>query len=329
MALDQAFIRAYAQRDMAAPAVPCRENRAAPAEADIIHRFDPGSLEESAATGSSATPVPAPHIETAQAPPRLTTSNHEGPGVDSQALVESNLAVETPPAESPAATFQPMLQVDRFHWPKVCRRLVEQAGQELDRVADALEAAMTRGRKVLAIGACRRGEGATSLLLCAARRLAERGFKVVMVDADVAQAKLARRLQLLPEFGWEETLAGRVPLEEVVIESADDGLALLPVCAPLCDTDLSPISTEVETRLAEGIATLAAHYDLVLVDPGPLEDFDAAGAAWARAVAGRLDAVALVHKARTTSQKRLAELQHALSEAGTQQVGVIQNFVRD
>jgi len=294
-------------------------------EADVIHRIDPGS-SPALTTMSGNAKVPAPHIENIAEALAPTAPNIEVPADDVPPVEVNSAAAETTSAESPAPSFQPMLQVDRFNWPKVCRRLAGQAGQELDRVADALEAAMTQGSKVLAIGACRRGEGATTLLLGAAQRLAERGFKVVMVDADLTQPKLARRLQLLPESGWEETLAGRVPLEELVIESADNGLALLPVCEPFPETT---ITAEVETRMVEGIETLAANYDLVLIDPGPLEDFGGAGPAWPRALARRLDAVALVHKARATSPQRLAELQHALSDAGIPLVGVIQNFVRD
>ena len=91
--------------------------------------------------------------------------------------------------------FKPAWQVDRFTWPRVCRRLMARAAEEFDRLADALLAANARGQKVLAMAGCCRGEGATTLLLCAARRLAERGVKLVLVDADLepASARQASR----------------------------------------------------------------------------------------------------------------------------------------
>ena len=62
-----------------------------------------------------------------------------------------------------------------------------------DRLADALVAINARGQKVLALGGWYRGEGATTLLLCAARRLVERGIRPVLVDADVRRPRLAKR----------------------------------------------------------------------------------------------------------------------------------------
>ena len=86
------------------------------------------------------------------------------------------------------------------------------AAEELDRLADALLAAGRQGQKVLAIGGCRRGEGATTLLLCAVRRLAERGIKPVLVDADLGRPRLAKRLGVQPQFGWDETTEAGGPI---------------------------------------------------------------------------------------------------------------------
>jgi len=294
-------------------------------QADLIHRIDPPSAAAST-TPTGGARVPAPHIEKIAKALAPTAPSIEVPADDVPPVEVNSAPAETTTAQSPAPSFQPMLQVDRFNWPKVCRRLVGQVGEELDHVADALEAATTRGSKVLAIAACRRGEGATTLLLCAAGRLAERGCKVVMVDADLTRPKLARRLQLLPESGWEEALAGRTLLEELVIEAADNGLALLPVCEPLLEPT---VSAEIETRIVEGIETLAANYDLVLIDPGPLEDFDGTQTAWTRALARRLDAVVLVCNARAASRQHPAALPQALADAGIVLVGVIQNFAQD
>ena len=94
--------------------------------------------------------------------------------------------------------FKPAWEVDHFTWPRLCRRLIARAAEELDRLADALLAANSQGRKVLAMAGCRRGEGATTLLLCAARRLAERGIKPVLVDADLGRPRLAKRLGVQP-----------------------------------------------------------------------------------------------------------------------------------
>ena len=129
----------------------------------------------------------------------------------------------------PRAEFKPAWQVERFTWPRICRRLIGRAADELDRLADALLTANAGGQKVLAIAGCRQGEGATTLLLCAARRLAERGVKAVLVDAD------------RPGPGWpsvwacsrssagttdRRTRPGR--LDQAVVEATANNLALVP-----------------------------------------------------------------------------------------------------
>ncbi len=250
-----------------------------------VHRLDPGTLA-GPAEQADGRDVPRPHIS--------------------------------------GRSFRPMLQVEHFTWPKVCSQLGGAAAGELDRLSDGLLAATAEGRRVLALGGCRRGEGTTTLVLCAGRRLAERGLKVVMVDANLADPQLARQLRLTTESGWEEVLAGRLPLEEVVIESAHNFLALLPLLGPFAGTDKPP---EDETRLADSMATLSAHYDLTLVDLEPLEDSAVLTGSPARALARCLDAVVMVHNVRATPQNQLVDVQRRLAEANIEQVGIVENFV--
>ena len=141
-------------------------------------------------------------------------ANHEEPTNDLPTLPPPVFSFTLPPAaeeppapaETPAAPqFKPAWQVDRFTWPRICRRLVARAAEEFNRLADALLAANARGQKALAIAGCCRGEGATTLLLCAARRLAERGIKLILVNADLNRPRLAKRLGVQPQSGWNET----------------------------------------------------------------------------------------------------------------------------
>ncbi len=228
-------------------------------------------------------------------------------------------------ADTDDGPFRPMLQVDRFTWPSVSRRLDRVVGGELDRLADALAELAAEGQKVLAIAGCRRGEGATTMLLCAGKRLADRQLNVVLLDADPANPQLARRLGIQPEYGWEDVLAGRMPPAEVVVESVADRMAVLPACDDRVADDRSQVD---KTRMAENIDVLAGHYDLVLVDVGPLDNHTQDGKAPWQQIADRLDAVVLVRDVRTTTRDRLAETLHDISAAGLSQAGVVQNFAR-
>jgi Mrp family chromosome partitioning ATPase len=283
-----------------------------------VHRVDRG---RASATNSAAESghIPSPHLSLVA--PELgdetAATSAEGPtGAE---------AAQSGRAGTGGEAFRPLLQVDRFTWPRPCSRLVTAAAGELDRLSDELLAVQARGQKVLAIAGCRRGEGSTTVLLCTARRLAERGLRVVMVDADLADPQLARRLGVLPQFGWESAWAGRLPLAEVVIESAENRLALLPLRE--ASAAVGPWG-DGKAIIAENIDTLRANFDLVLVDLGPLEDPAVIGGSFGREVSRRLDGVILVQNVRLAARERLAEVQRRLAAAGIAQAGIVENLVR-
>lgn len=229
-----------------------------------------------------------------------------------------------PPTPEPQA-FRPAWQVDRFTWPRVCRRLISRASDEWDRLADALLAANAQGRKVLAIAGCRRGEGATTLLLCAARRLAERGVKIAMVDADLSRPRLAKRLGVQPQLGWNEISTDEaINLNQAVVETTDGNLALLAIRETAEENDNPSGEWSQWTACIE---QLRNNYEMVLVDLGPLENNITADDAPLWATEGNIDALLLVHNRRVTSKENLNEMQRRLTEADINVTGMIENFV--
>jgi Mrp family chromosome partitioning ATPase len=216
-------------------------------------------------------------------------------------------------------------QVEQFTWPRLCRRLIAWAAGELDRLADALLAASTQGQKVLAMAGCRRGEGATTLLLCAARRLAERGIKLVLVDADLAEPRLAPRLGVQPQFGWDETDEQGRSLDQAIVEATANNLALLPAREPSGDSSRPTADLD---QLPACLSILKDHYDMVLVDLGPLEESGEARRDMGR-LARLVDGVVLVCNHRITSAGHLAACQEELVAAGTAVAGIVENFVAE
>ena len=246
-------------------------------------------------------------------------------GDDCPSTVSQDGMPEASPAPADAAVilsigdvFRPAFQVEQFAWSSGATRLSRAAGIQLDRLADGLANGLPEGRRVVALAGSRRGEGCTTLLLCAARRLAERGMRVAMVDADFDNPALGRRLGLLPEAGWDDVLSGRLPLGEAVIESTHDHLAVLPLRAPQnAESPRSPNAPEP----AAALTLLRQHYDLVLVDLG---HFDAAAAAFHPRT---IDAVVLVQHVRTTSPQEIQETRGRLAQAGLAEIGIAENFV--
>jgi receptor protein-tyrosine kinase len=199
------------------------------------------------------------------------------------------------------------------------------ANDEFDRLADALLAANARGQKVLAMAGCSQGEGATTLLLCAARRLAERGVKLALVDADLARPRLAKRLGVQPQVGWNETSEQEgVPVDRAVVQANSNGLTLASVHDP---TSTTGHTSGDWSQLAPCIEKLKENCDMVLVDLGPLENIESMGDALARVVDEKIDAVLLVHNRRITSAERLTDVERQLTASGVPLAGMIENFV--
>jgi len=218
----------------------------------------------------------------------------------------------------------PAFQVDGFAWSQRASSLRLAAGIQVDRLADALAAGIEEGRKVAGVGAHRRGQGATTVLLSAAKRLADRDLKVAVVDADFDHPSLAEQLGILPEAGLEAVLAGRLSVEDVLIESVNDSMAVLPLREPCAATVRSP---EGQAALIAALDRLRRHYDLVLLDlgqfvPGACSDAgpDASEEPW-------VDAMVLVQDVRLTPRAELVEVAQRLESAGIVSLGVVENFV--
>jgi Mrp family chromosome partitioning ATPase len=259
----------------------------------------------------------------------VSTSSPAGSGetarVSGEALAATAAPLTSAPAHSvtisqgPGETpWRPLLQVDRVVWPSIHARLQCMAASAIQQMADGLLSLCASGSKVLGLASCASGEGVTTLMLAAARSLANLGRKVAVVDANWNNPQLAQSLGLLPQIGWEETLCGGLPLEEVVIESLADGLAVLPVRKPSA-------STIAAGPIAASFDILAREFDVVLVDLGPLAQLEEG--APSRAVAARMDAVILVQNVRVTTPNRLADVREHLAASNLRYVGTIQNFV--
>ncbi len=248
-----------------------------------------------------------------------------------QAFPATTVAMEiASPAEigksTPAETlsrdetaWRPLLQVDCVVWPSIHARLQSTAPAAIQQMSDGLLGICASGCKLLGLASCARGEGVTTLLLAAAQTLVGQGRKVVLVDANGSNPRLAQSLGLLPQIGWEETLCGGLPLEEVVIESLADGLAVLPV------RGLSA-GAIAQGQIAASFDILAREFDVVLVDLGPLdqvEDEDSLS----HDVAARMDALILVQNVRLTTPNRLADVRRRLAASNLRYAGTIQNFV--
>jgi MinD-like ATPase involved in chromosome partitioning or flagellar assembly len=217
-----------------------------------------------------------------------------------------------------------MLEVDHVEWPTVVGRLDLGPDSPLEPLAEALIQGAGQGLKVVALLACHRGDGCTTVALAAARRLARENLRVAVVDADFEDPRVAKRLGLSPQVGWEEALSGRLPLAEVAIESLHDRLVVLPVREP-------PATPEQDSGEpwdpAASIGALCQSCDLVLLDFGRLSKRSRSAAALVDGAGRWIDAAVLVQNVRSTSHTELTQAHERLQGAGVAAVFVVENFV--
>jgi len=256
--------------------------------------------------GSPETPPRAPATDSAAAP---------------MEPCEASILPVRPPALPQA--FRPLLEVDHFAWPEICRRLDAVAAPALDRRADALLDFAARGRRVVAFGAARRGEGATTVLSAVASRLASRRARVALVDGDLGEPQLARRLGLLPQAGWDDVLAGHSTLAEVTIQSAEDGAILLPIREPFGGAGVALGHREM---LRDSIRQLATDAELVLVALGPLEDRVVVEQFLAGCLAEAIDGTVLVRSVRAGQPARHQQVVQSIRAAGVEPLGIVENL---
>lgn len=268
----------------------------------LTFRTDLGSA---GLAGYSLSDAPSPHLAQSLA--------------DSSA--DSSAASEQEPVQ---AAWHAMLQVDRFVWPTAESRLQADAAQPMEQLTTGLNTILNAGRRVLGFASNVDGEGVTTLVAAAAQQLAAQGLRVVLVDANLANPQLARSLGLLPQVGWEEIQAGRLPLEEVVVESIADQISVLPLLESPTDLSADAIA---QSPIVKELDALAEHYDAVLVDLGSLSKPKSGGRSPADGIARHVDGVILVQNVRTTTPDQLAALEGDLAAAGIVHAGTIQNFV--
>jgi Mrp family chromosome partitioning ATPase len=257
-----------------------------------------------AAFGVSRAPTPIAPPETKSgltnrapaggiAKPKLFSSFAQSP----KASLSSFTKVQQPIAL--ASPLRPVLEIDAVRWPTLCESLLAQYSAQFNRLAEEVRLNAEHGQRVVAISGVARGEGRTTLALCLAQILSSAG-KIAIVDADFASPSLGTQLGVATELGFDGVLRGEAELAEVLIESLDNQLAILPL--PGEPREVSPSAHAIGTALAE----LAEHYEVVLVDAGPI--CEQSTASWLCEAGNCVDAVILAHDVRRTRAHKIATI---------------------
>ncbi|MFT3664612.1 MinD/ParA family protein [Piscinibacter sp.] len=119
--------------------------------------------------------------------------------------------------------------------------------------------------RVLAVTSGKGGVGKTFVSANLAAALAQRGERVLVLDADLGLANLDVVLSLTPKLTLHDVLTGKAPLEQAVLP-APGGFSVLLAGSGL--VEYSRLTPEVSEKLQEVIRQLAPRFDRILLDTG-------------------------------------------------------------
>lgn len=119
--------------------------------------------------------------------------------------------------------------------------------------------------RTVAVASGKGGVGKSTVALAVAMAAAERGLKVALVDADLGLANLDVLCGVRARCTAADWLGGRATLAECFVGIAPR-LWLLPGASGI--SQLADLDGASRTRLVEGLARVAGHVDLMVVDLG-------------------------------------------------------------
>lgn len=164
-------------------------------------------------------------------------------------------------------------------------------------------------------------EGKSWMSMHIAMNIAQRGRRVLLIDADLRRSFLVQRHKI--EFegdgeGLAHYLTGQCELDNAIYETNMYGLCFMPQGRDVTN----PVSLIDTPYFAEMLDELAKHFDLVLIDAPPVGMvIDAAE------IAACCDGSVLVVEYNKTRLRDIAECKRQMEQSGTPVLGCVINKV--
>jgi polysaccharide biosynthesis transport protein len=173
--------------------------------------------------------------------------------------------------------------------------------------------------KIILITSALPQEGKTTTSVNTATVLAQKGTRVLLIDADLRRPSIHKTLGLGPRVGLSNVLTGGANLQEATFRSSlMPNLFVLPAGTP----PPNPAELLASAQMAEVLAELREQFDHIVIDTPPtLSVTDAV------VLSTRADAVVLVIRCGQTTKPALRRSREILMQVNARVAGVLLNAV--
>jgi succinoglycan biosynthesis transport protein ExoP len=173
--------------------------------------------------------------------------------------------------------------------------------------------------KVIMVTSALPQEGKTTTSINCAVVLAQKGVRVLLIDADLRRPSIHKTLGMGPRSGLSNVLTGSSTLEQTITRSTIlPNLFILPAGTP----PPNPAELLASSNMREVLEQLRKEYDHIVVDTPPsLSVTDAV------VLSPRADAVVLVIRSSQTTKQSLRRACELLASVNAKVIGVLLNAV--
>lgn len=171
--------------------------------------------------------------------------------------------------------------------------------------------------RTLLITSSTTAEGRSTTAAHLAEACAQRGKRVLLIDADLRSPSLHTKFELTRRIGLADVLLHKISPLDVIVETDVAGLFVMPAGSFRKGTDL------ISLGFAGVLNKVRSNFDLLIIDGPPV-----LGLSETQELATMVDGVVVIGKADATPAKQLAETLTTLSRSRANVLGVVVNQVR-
>src|SRR5580658_10102250 len=173
--------------------------------------------------------------------------------------------------------------------------------------------------KVIIVTSALPQEGKSTTSISCANVLAQKGTRVLLIDADLRRPSIHKTLGMGPRSGLSNVLTGSATLEQVITRVPSlPNVFVLPAGTP----PPNPAELLASTQMRDVLEELRGQYDFIVVDTPPtLSVTDAV------VLSPRADAIVLVIRSGQTTKQALRRSRDLLTQVNAKVSGVLLNAV--